>query len=88
MGRAKRAAKGGVVYHVLNRANARMTIFEKDEDYEAFERIVEEAAAAGVRTVWMQPGAESAAAIEKAKALGLGVIAEGPCVLVVQGYRE
>lgn len=43
MGRAKRAAKGGVVYHVLNRANARMTIFGKDADYEAFERIVDEA---------------------------------------------
>src|SRR5208337_4145821 len=28
---------------LLNRANARMTIFEKDEDYEAFERILEEA---------------------------------------------
>jgi putative transposase len=27
MGRAHRAAEGGYVYHVLNRANARMTIF-------------------------------------------------------------
>ncbi len=32
-----------MIYHVLNRANARMTIFEKDGDYEAFEQIVEEA---------------------------------------------
>jgi putative transposase len=32
-----------MVYHVLNRANARMTIFEKDADYEAFEAILEEA---------------------------------------------
>ena len=31
------------IYHVLNRANARMTIFEDDEDYEAFERALEEA---------------------------------------------
>jgi putative transposase len=31
------------VYHVLNRANARMTLFHKDEDYEAFERVLEEA---------------------------------------------
>jgi hypothetical protein len=29
MGRAKRAADGGLIYHVLNRGNARMTIFEK-----------------------------------------------------------
>ncbi len=43
MGRPKRAADGGLIYHVLNRANARMTIFEKPEDYEAFERILQEA---------------------------------------------
>ena len=43
MGRPKRVADGGVIYHVLNRANARMTIFEKDEDYEAFERVLQEA---------------------------------------------
>ena len=43
MGRPLRAADGGLIYHVLNRGNARMTIFEKDGDYEAFERILEEA---------------------------------------------
>lgn len=43
MGRPLRAAEAGYVYHVLNRANARMTIFEKDEDYEAFERVLAEA---------------------------------------------
>lgn len=43
MGRPKRASRGGIVYHVLNRANARMSIFDKDEDFEAFERILEEA---------------------------------------------
>ena len=43
MGRPKRASRGEIVYHVLNRANARLPIFEKDEDYEAFERILEEA---------------------------------------------
>ncbi len=32
-----------MVYHVLNRANARLPIFDSDDDYEAFERIVEEA---------------------------------------------
>ena len=45
MGRPKRVAAGGVVYHVLNRANARMTIFEKESDYESFEQILEEAVA-------------------------------------------
>jgi len=43
MGRPHRAADGGLVYHVLNRANARMTIFDDEDDYEAFERIVHEA---------------------------------------------
>lgn len=52
------------------------------------ERLVEECASAGIRHVWMQPGAESARAIERARELGLNVIARGPCLLVVLGYRE
>ena len=43
MGRPKRAADGGLVYHVLNRSNAKMPIFKKEADYEAFERVLEEA---------------------------------------------
>ena len=43
MGRPHRAAAGGYVYHVLNRANARMRIFEDDDDYRAFERVLAEA---------------------------------------------
>jgi putative transposase len=43
MGRPHRAAEGGYVYHVLNRANARVTIFEDDGDYEAFENVLAEA---------------------------------------------
>jgi putative transposase len=43
MGRPKRAATGGLIYHVLNRANAGMPIFEKDEDYTAFEQVMAEA---------------------------------------------
>ena len=45
MGRPKRAADGGLIYHVLNRSNARMTIFAQEGDYEAFERVLEEAVA-------------------------------------------
>jgi putative transposase len=40
MGRAKRASEGGLIYHVLNRANARLSIFEDEDDYAAFERIL------------------------------------------------
>ncbi|MGE5195132.1 MAG: transposase [Deltaproteobacteria bacterium] len=43
MGRPRRAAEGGYVYHVLNRANARMRIFRDDGDYEAFEKVLFEA---------------------------------------------
>jgi putative transposase len=45
MPRPPRAAEGGLVYHVLNRANARLAIFETDEDYAAFERVLVEALA-------------------------------------------
>ena len=52
------------------------------------EKIVREAAARGIKKLWMQPGAESAKAIDLAEELGLSVIAGGPCLLVVLGYRE
>ena len=54
----------------------------------ATEQVVREAHVAGVTHVWMQPGAESDEAIRSAEALGMNVIAGGPCVLVVMGYRE
>jgi putative transposase len=43
MGRPLRTTAGGLVYHVLNRANARMHIFDNQKDYDAFERILDEA---------------------------------------------
>src|SRR5690348_16103632 len=45
MGRPLRVSQGGFVYHVLNRANARLPLFHKDSDYAAFERILAEAKA-------------------------------------------
>lgn len=44
MPRRPRHAPGGLVYHVLNRANRRGRIFHKDRDYEAFEAVLEAAA--------------------------------------------
>lgn len=52
------------------------------------EQVVRDAAAAGVTHIWMQPGAESDTAIATAEALGMSVIAGGPCLLVVMGYHE
>ncbi len=36
MGRPRRNALGGFIYHVLNRGNGRLPIFHKDADYQAF----------------------------------------------------
>ena len=43
MGRPLRIVPGECVYHVLNRANGRATLFETDGDYAAFERVLVEA---------------------------------------------
>jgi len=43
MPRRARSIQGGLVYHILNRANARMKIFANGADYAAFERVLEEA---------------------------------------------
>jgi predicted CoA-binding protein len=52
------------------------------------EKVVEQAIALGIKHIWMQPGAESDAAIETARRAGANVIASGPCVLVTLGFRE
>ncbi|MFN9877176.1 MAG: transposase, partial [Planctomycetota bacterium] len=43
MPRPPRADEAGGLYHALNRGNLRATIFHKDADFEAFERILHEA---------------------------------------------
>jgi predicted CoA-binding protein len=52
------------------------------------EKVVEQANRLGIKHIWMQPGAESARAIELAEQSGANVIAGGPCVLVTLRYRE
>lgn len=44
MPRTRRIDVGGHVYHAMNRGNGRMTIFESDADYFAFERVLHDAA--------------------------------------------
>ncbi len=46
MPRTARKALGGIVFHVLNRGVGRRRIFDKDEDYLAFERVMAKALAA------------------------------------------
>jgi len=40
MPRIARLAPGGLVYHVLNRANGRLRLFKKDHDSLAFEEVL------------------------------------------------
>jgi REP-associated tyrosine transposase len=43
MPRRLRQADGGIVYHVLNRGVGRMKLFDKPQDYAAFEQVIQEA---------------------------------------------
>jgi hypothetical protein len=44
MGRPKRAGDGGgVIYHTLNRSNARLPIFETEENFDAFVAVIGQA---------------------------------------------
>ena len=42
MPRTARVAPGGMLFHVLNRGNARDQIFHKDADFQAFEKVMTE----------------------------------------------
>jgi predicted CoA-binding protein len=50
--------------------------------------IVDQAIVAGIKHLWMQPGAEHRDAITRAEQAGINVIAGGPCLLVELGFRE
>ncbi len=52
------------------------------------EKLVPEIIKKGIKHVWMQPGAESEAAMSALQAAGITVIANGPCILVELGFRE
>ena len=45
-------------------------------------RVLDQAKAAGITRIWLQPGAESPEVIAHARSLGMQVIAGGPCALV------
>lgn len=51
------------------------------------EKIVAAAIAHGIENIWMQPGAESPAAVALCREHGINVIADGSCILVVLGFR-
>lgn len=52
------------------------------------ERVVQEAMEKGITNIWMQPGAESALAINECLKNGVNVLAKGPCILVSLGFFD
>ena len=52
------------------------------------ETVLDDAIAAGIEKIWLQPGAESPAAIERAREAGIEVISGGPCILVSLGKER
>jgi putative transposase len=44
MPRVARKAPGGLVYHFLNRANGKLKLFKKEQDFLAFQTVPQEAA--------------------------------------------
>ena len=52
------------------------------------EQLVLLAIAKGIENIWMQPGAESPAAIALCRPHNITVIADGSCLLVVLGYHD
>jgi len=52
------------------------------------EQMVDMAIAKEIANIWMQPGAESPAAVDKCRKNNINVIADGSCILVVLGYSD
>ncbi len=52
------------------------------------EKIVAAAIKKGIKNIWMQPGAESDAAVNDCLKHQINIIAHGPCILVVLGFIE
>jgi len=52
------------------------------------EQLVPLAIAHGIENIWMQPGAESPGAVELCHKMGINVIADGSCLLVVLGFHD
>lgn len=50
--------------------------------------VIRQAIAAGVRNIWMQPGAEDAEGSQLARDSGLNVIDDGSCVLVSMAFER
>lgn len=52
------------------------------------EKIIDQAIEKGIQNIWMQPGSESALAIQKCEENKINVIAGGPCILKELRFKE
>jgi predicted CoA-binding protein len=52
------------------------------------EEVVKIAIRKGIESIWIQPGAESAVAVNLCLENNINVIADGSCILVVMGFTE
>jgi predicted CoA-binding protein len=52
------------------------------------EKLVPLAIQQGITSIWMQPGAESAAAVKLCREKNINIIADGSCLLVVLHYHD
>ena len=53
MPRIARIVPGEMIFHVLNRGNARSQIFEHDRDYDALERVMVEVGVGWLSGSWL-----------------------------------
>jgi REP-associated tyrosine transposase len=56
MGRPHRAAQGGFVHHLLNRANARIAVLQDNGRYEAFDNVLAEMVEGAAAPIGRTPG--------------------------------
>jgi uncharacterized protein len=76
---------GNPVYATLSELPERVEAISVITPPPVTEKVVDDAIAAGVKHIWMQPGAESPAAVDKAEKAGISVIHGGPCILIELG---
>jgi hypothetical protein len=73
--------EGDRVYHTVEELPDGVTAVVTVVPPAQTERVVQSCARRGVRSIWMQPGSSSKAAVEAATAAGLNVV-EGRCILM------
>jgi predicted CoA-binding protein len=77
--------EGNAVYKTLESIPEKVTSISVITPPAVTEQVVDDAIKFGIKNIWMQPGAENQAAIEKAEKAGVNVIHGGPCILIELG---